>query len=120
MVGALRTIRVRSHPFIRSIRIVKPTIQAGEDQVIRFSLHNPLQEVVVLSATIVYPGGDLENIATGTMTSKAEILWRVPAWARMGSAQVALTAGSGGCCGGDVRKQGFGTVSPIITSFEIV
>jgi hypothetical protein len=114
-----QTIRVRSHPFVRSIRVAKPIVQAGEDQIIRISVRNPLQEVVIVSATVVYPAGDLENIATGTVTSTAEIRWRIPPWAGKGAVAFTLTAGSGGCCGGDARKRTLGTIRPIVGSFDI-
>ncbi|MCL4543644.1 MAG: hypothetical protein M1118_03425 [Chloroflexi bacterium] len=118
-MSTARLERVRDHLFFRSFRITKPCLKAGDQQTIRVSIKNPVQEVVVLSAVVTYPNGSVENFAAATITGRGELRWVVPPGMPSGSALVVLSAGSGGCCGSDLRKRHFGTLGPVEASFEV-
>ena len=120
MVTATRAVRVKGHPFFRSVKVEKPALTAGQDQSIRIAVKNPVQEVVILSALVTYPNGACENLATGTASTAADLRWRIPDTAAAGTVRFSLSAGSGGCCGGDVRKRNFGTIAPFEGSFDLV
>jgi hypothetical protein len=120
MVTAARAVRVKAHPFFRSVKVEKPALTAGQDQSIRITIKNPVQEVVILSAFVTYPDGKCDNLATGTTSTTAELRWRIPEAAVAGPVRFSLSAGSGGCCGGDPRKRNFGTITPFEGSFDLI
>ncbi len=119
MATASRAVRVRAHPYLRSVRLAKPQLGAGDEQRIGVRISNPVQEIVIISALVTYPSGEFENLAVGTNTAGAELRWTIPATAGVGEARYSVSAGSGGCCGGDTRKRTFGTVGPVEGAFDL-
>jgi hypothetical protein len=120
MVTTSRAVPVKAHHFFRFVKVEKPRLSPGQEQAIRVTVKNPIQEVVIVSALVTYPNGTIENLANGTTSSRAEIRWLIPEDAGVGPVHFSLSAGGGGCCGGDVRKRSYGTVAPFEGSFDLV
>lgn len=115
-----RAIPVKAHQFFRFVKVEKPQLSGGQEQVIRVTIKNPIQEVVVVSALVTYPNGQRRNLASGTTSNRAELRWEIPEEVGVGSVQFSVSAGSGGCCGSDLRKRTFGTLAPFQGSFDLV
>lgn len=112
--------QVTGHPLLRTVRLSKRQVAAGARQGIAVTLRNPLQEVVVVSATVTYPNGDLDNLSTATTRQRGRLSWQVPPDAGKGEVSFVLSVGSGGCCGGDPWKRTFGAVPSVDGTFELV
>lgn len=113
------TYRPDDHPFFKEVRLGKTFLRPGDEQSLDVRVKNPVQEVIVVSATVRYPSGAIENLSVATQTTSGQIAWRVPEDQPLGFASVAVSAGSGGCCGGDLRKRGLGTLTPVRGSFRV-
>jgi|GEM_PF-4548294 len=120
MVTTSRAVPVKAHHFFRFVKVEKPQLSSGQEQAIRVTVKNPIQEVVIVSALVTYPNGTINNLADGTTGTRAEIRWQVPEDAGVGPVQFSVSAGAGGCCGGDLRKRSYGTLAPFEGSFELV
>jgi len=114
------TIRLKTHPFFKAVRIEKNKVHAGDHQCLDITVKNSIQEVIVLSATIAYPNGELDNLSVATNTQSGQLHWQVPESTSSGRVAFVVSAGSGGCCGSDTRKRGLGTLASVRGSFEVL